>query len=165
MASIEGTIAGMVNGQINAFESWPEGHACFNRRMMYAALEWSTQNYSQFIDVLRELCGGGVFQMPADISVMHDESLARYFTQYFQTPQSDAVTRMKLFKLAWDLVGSEFAGRHLQYEKFYAGASFIVRSHAFRECPWKEFDDIVDGLMASYDVPTAAQVVARRSAA
>ena len=153
MSAVEGMIAGMVNGQIEAYERWPEGYVCFNRRMMYAALEWCTQNYSSFVDKLRELCGGGVFQMPADISVMHDEELARQFTTYFQTPQSGAVERMKLFKLAWDLVGSEFAGRHLQYEKFYAGASFIVRNHAYRETPWDEFHGIVDKLMGSYDVP------------
>jgi 4-hydroxyphenylacetate 3-monooxygenase len=91
--------------------------------------------------------------MPADISVVENEELARKFTTYFQTPQSGAVERMKLFKLAWDMVGSEFAGRHLQYEKFYAGASFIVRNHAFRETPWNEFHKIVDDLMATYDVP------------
>jgi len=102
--------------------------------MMYAALEWCTQNYSQFVDELRELCGGGVFQMPANISVMNDPALARGISRRFwQTPQCDAITRMKLFKLAWDMVGSEFAGRHQQYEKFYAGAPFIVRNHAFRE--------------------------------
>jgi len=164
MSAVEGMIAGMVNGQINAFERWPEGHACFNRRMMYAALEWCTQNYTSFIEVLRELCGGGVFQMPADISVMHDERLARQFTQYFQTPQIDALGRMKLFRLAWDMVGSEFAGRHLQYEKFYAGASFIVRNHAYRETPWEEFHKIVDDLMASYDVPAAGAERARSAA-
>jgi 4-hydroxyphenylacetate 3-monooxygenase len=153
MSAVEGMIAGMVNGQINACESWPEGYATFNRRMMYAALEWCTQNYASFVDALRELCGGGVFQMPADITVMHDPKLAKQFTTYFQTPQVDAVRRMKLFKLAWDMVGSEFAGRHLQYEKFYAGASFIVRNHAFRETPWDEFTGIVDDLMAIYDVP------------
>ena len=60
---------------------------------------------------------------------------------------------MKLYKLAWDLIGSEFAGRHLQYEKFYAGASFIVRNHNFREAPWAQFDKVVDDLMAGYDVP------------
>ena len=60
---------------------------------------------------------------------------------------------MKLFKLAWDMVGSEFAGRHLQYEKFYAGASFIVRGHVYRETPWDEFHQIVDDLMASYGTP------------
>src|ERR1700682_6484512 len=58
---------------------------------------------------------------------------------------------MKLFKLAWDMVGSEFAGRHLQYEKFYAGASFIVRNHSYRETDWAAFNKVVDDLMATYD--------------
>jgi 4-hydroxyphenylacetate 3-monooxygenase len=65
----------------------------------------------------------------------------------------DALTRMKLFKLAWDLTGSEFAGRHLQYEKFYAGASFIIRNHSYRETPWPEFNLLVDKAMSGYDVP------------
>jgi 4-hydroxyphenylacetate 3-monooxygenase len=151
ISSQEAMIAGMVNGQINACEDWPGGgYVCFNRRMMYAALEWCTQNYSRFVDDLRELCGGGVFQMPANISVMRDPDLARAFQTFWQTPQCDAVTRMKLFKLAWDLVGSEFAGRHQQYEKFYAGAPFIVRSHAFRETDWGAFNKIVEDLMATY---------------
>ena len=121
--------------------------------MIYAALEWCTQNYSSFIDKLRELCGGGVFQMPADITVMQDPKLRAQFEQYWQTPQLPALERMKLYKLAWDLIGSEFAGRHLQYEKFYAGASFIVRNHNFRETPWADFHKVVDDLMASYGLP------------
>jgi 4-hydroxyphenylacetate 3-monooxygenase len=60
---------------------------------------------------------------------------------------------MKLFKLAWDLVGSEFAGRHQQYEKFYAGGSFIVRNHSYREAPWDHFHKVVDDLMESYSYP------------
>src|SRR5437899_1782229 len=100
MSAVEGAIAGMVHGQINAYESWPEGYVCLNRRMMYAALEWCTQNYTMFIDQLRELCGGSVFQLPADISVLDDKHLAQQFMTYFQTPQADAVSRMKLFKLA-----------------------------------------------------------------
>ena len=153
MAAVESTIGGLVHGQINACESWPEGYVCFNRRFMYAGLEWCTQNYSTFIDQLRELCGGGVFQMPADISVMDDPELAKQFSTFWQTPQAGAVTRMKLFKLAWDMVGSEFAGRHLQYEKFYAGASFIIRNHSYRETDWGEFNKLVEDLMASYDAP------------
>jgi 4-hydroxyphenylacetate 3-monooxygenase len=97
--------------------------------------------------------------MPADISVMDDPELAKQFSTYWQTPQADAVTRMKLFKLAWDMVGSEFAGRHLQYEKFYAGASFIIRNHSYRETDWAEFNKLVEDLMASYDYrpPDAAR--------
>jgi 4-hydroxyphenylacetate 3-monooxygenase len=62
---------------------------------------------------------------------------------------------MKLFQLAWDMVGSEFAGRHLQYEKFYAGASFIIRNHSYRETDWGEFNRLVKDLMASYAAPAS----------
>ena len=65
----------------------------------------------------------------------------------------NAPDRMKLFRLAWDVVGSEFAGRQQQYEKFYAGASFIIRNHSFREAPWEELDGVVDNLMSKYDIP------------
>ena len=153
LAALEAMLGGMIAGQIQDAEDWPAGWRTFNRRYMYAALNWSTEGHSALIDILRELCGGGVFQMPADISVMHDAKLKTQFETYWQTPQMGAVERMKLFKLAWDLVGSEFAGRHLQYEKFYAGASFIIRNHSFREAPWNHYHKVVDDLLASYGIP------------
>jgi len=152
-AALEATLGGMIAGQIQDAEAWPPGGMTFNRRYMYAALNWCTESHSQIIDALRELCGGGIFQMPADITVMHDAKLRKQFETYWQTPQLPALERMKLYKLAWDLVGSEFAGRHLQYEKFYAGASFIIRNHNFREAPWEGFHKVVDDLMESYDIP------------
>jgi 4-hydroxyphenylacetate 3-monooxygenase len=152
-AALEATLGGMIAGQIQDAEQWPAGHMTFNRRYMYAALNWCTESHSQIIDALRELCGGGIFQMPADVTVMHDPKLRAQFEAYWQTPQLGALERMKLYKLAWDLIGSEFAGRHLQYEKFYAGASFIIRNHNFREAPWEGFHKVVADLMATYDVP------------
>jgi 4-hydroxyphenylacetate 3-monooxygenase len=152
-AALEATLGGMIAGQIQDAEQWPAGHMTFNRRYMYAALNWCTESHSQIIDALRELCGGGIFQMPADVTVMHDPKLRAQFEAYWQTPQLGALERMKLDTLAWDLIGSEFAGRHLQYEKFYAGASFIIRNHNFREAPWEGFHKVVADLMATYDVP------------
>jgi 4-hydroxyphenylacetate 3-monooxygenase len=157
-AALEAALGGMIAGQIQDAEDWPEGGwKTFNRRYMYAALNWCTESHSAIIDALRELVGGGVFQMPADCSVMHDPHLRELFEKYWQTPQLAELERMKLYKLTWDLIGSEFAGRHLQYEKFYAGASFIVRNHSFREAPWADFHRLVDDLMASYDIPPQNQ--------
>ena len=156
LCALEATLGGMIAGQIQDAEDWPEGFKTFNRRYMYAALNWCTEGHSAIIDVLRELCGGGVFQMPADITVMNDPAMRAEFETFWQTPQLGALERMKLFKLAWDLVGSEFAGRHAQYEKFYAGASFIVRNHNFREAPWDAYHKVVDDLMAGYGVPGGA---------
>jgi len=152
----EAALGGMIAGQIQDAEDWPAGGwKTYNRRYMYAALNWCTESHSQIIETLRELCGGGIFQMPADITVMHDPELKAQFETYWQTPQLPALERMKLYKLAWDLIGSEFAGRHLQYEKFYAGASFIVRNHNYREAPWAGYEKVVADLMASYDLPAA----------
>ena len=58
--------------------------------------------------------------------------------------------RVKLFKLAWDAVGSEFGSRHLQYEMFYAGAVMVTRGHAFRTCDWEQATGMVDRFMAGY---------------
>ncbi|MSQ18274.1 MAG: hypothetical protein EXR39_01645 [Betaproteobacteria bacterium] len=158
LAALEAMLGACIAGQTQDAEDWPDGYKTFNRRYMYAGLNFCTEGHSALIDCLRELCGGGVFQMPADISVMHDERLRADFERFWQTPQMGAVDRMKLFKLAWDMVGSEFAGRHQQYEKFYAGASFIIRNHSFREAPWDHYHKVVDDLLGSYGVPPASDL-------
>ncbi len=156
LAALEATLSGLIAGQIQSAEAFPVSDAlCPNRRFVYAALNWCTENNAAIIDQLRELCGGSVFQMPADISVLQDAAMRRQFETYWATPQLGAVARMKLFKLAWELVGSEFAGRHQQYEKFYAGASFVVRNYSYTNADWDGLHAVVDGLLASYDVPAA----------
>jgi len=52
---------------------------------------------------------------------------------------------MKLYKLGWDITGSEFAGRHQLYEKFYAGHSAIIRGSCDREAPWDDFTRLSTG--------------------
>jgi 4-hydroxyphenylacetate 3-monooxygenase len=149
LASLEATIGAMVHGQIDAYEEWPKGYATPNRRFMYAALNWCQESYSPIIDSLRTLIGGTPLQMPASIDVLSDPALKDRFERWWQTPSMTATDRMKLYKLAWDLVGSEFAGRHQLYEKFYAGNSIVVRNQNDREAPWDQFHGVVDALLAS----------------
>ena len=153
LAALEATIGGMVQGQVGAWEAWPEGYACPNRRYMYAALNWCQEHHSEIIDILRTLLGGLPMQMPASVDVLADPTLRDRFERWWATPSMDALRRLKLYKLAWDLVGSEFAGRHMLYEKFYAGNSIIVRNQSDREAPWARFHGIVDGLLDRIDTP------------
>lgn len=165
LAAQEALLAGLIQGQIHGAERYPSDEwLCFNRRYVYSALNWCTESYSGLVDILRELCGGGVFQMPADISVLQDDELAESFQHYWDTPQMTAVDRMKLFKLAWDLVGSEFAGRHQQYEKFYAGASFIVRNYSYTHADWNALHGVADGLLNSYGPPQHSAQLEKASA-
>ncbi|MEX2034795.1 MAG: 4-hydroxyphenylacetate 3-hydroxylase C-terminal domain-containing protein, partial [Xanthobacteraceae bacterium] len=112
-------------------------------------------NYSEICDTVRELMGAGVFQMPADASVLEDNNLRETFETYWSVPGQTAQDRMKLLNLAWDLLGSDFAGRHMQYEKFYAGPAFVLNSYSYLTGRWDEWAEQVDGLLASYDAPGA----------
>jgi 4-hydroxyphenylacetate 3-monooxygenase len=70
-------------------------------------------------------------------------------------PGQSAQERMKLLNLAWDLLGSDFAGRHMQYEKFYAGPAFVMNSYSYFTGPWAEWAGLVDDLLGSYDAPAS----------
>jgi 4-hydroxyphenylacetate 3-monooxygenase len=155
LASLEALIGGLVHGQIDAWENWPEGFATPNRRIMYAALNWCQEQHAKIIDALRTLLGGYPLVMPASIDVITDEGMRDTFQRWWKTPSIEAVERHKLYKLAWDIVGTEFAGRHMLYEKFYAGSSMVVRNQSDREAPWPSFHATVDRLLASIEVPVS----------
>src|SRR5262249_13021157 len=142
LAALEATIGGLVNGQIEAFEQWPEGYATPNRRIMYASLNSCQEHHSEIIHTLRTLPRRPPRQLRASVDVVADPTLCDQFVRWWSTPAIEATRRLKLYKLAWDLIGSEFAGRHMLYEKFYAGHSIIVRNQSDREAPWGRFHAI-----------------------
>ncbi len=153
LAAMEAALAGMIAGQIQDHEKLDGGYVNYNRRYMAAALNWCQEHYPIIVGMLRELSGGSVFQMPADISVLGNADTRDRFLDYWQTDNETAIERVKLYKLAWEMFGSEFGNRHTQYENFYAGPSFIVRGHSARYAPWDKFDKIVEDLMGEINVP------------
>ncbi len=153
LAALEGLIRGQL---LDCEETVPgSGYVTVNRRYMYAALHWCSINYARICDQVRELLGGGPFQMPADASVLTAPDLARRFEIYWSGPDLSAKDRMKPMRLAWDLPGSEFAGRHAQYEKFYAGPGFVMDGYSYLAGDRDGPDRIVTGLLDSYDCDAA----------
>lgn len=149
-AAAEAGFSAMIDAQHMACQEAANGYMIYNRRYMYAALHWALENHSALLDQIRELLGGGTFQMPASVSVLKDPELKALFEQYWSTPQQGAVDRMKLFKLAWDMIGSEWASRAVSYEKFFIGPAFSVRNYNFVNCPWDDYQDIVHEFMQGY---------------
>src|SRR3979409_2005566 len=116
------------------------------------------EHHTEIIDALRTLAGAAPLQMPASIDLVADPELKERFERWWSTPALHAVDRLKLYKLTWDLVGSEFAGRHMLYERFYAGNSIIVRNQSDREAPWDQFHATVDGLLERIEAPSCFSV-------
>jgi 4-hydroxyphenylacetate 3-monooxygenase len=152
--------ATMVEGLVHGMEAAGTPYQDYfvpNRRMLYAALVLTQQLYPQAMTTIRELAGGGMIMLPSSVADFGNPDIAPYISKTQQSPVVSSTERVKLFKLAWDAVGSEFASRHTQYEMFYASATFVTRAHAFRTCDWSAATGLVDRLMANYDLPAAHQ--------
>jgi 4-hydroxyphenylacetate 3-monooxygenase len=156
LAALEATLAGLVDAQVYQFDRWPSGGVCPARRYVYAALNWCQEFFPVLIEAVRELSGCGVFRFPANTDVEIAPGTRATFERFWGGARGPAMEQMQLFKLGWDLIGSEFAGRQQQYERFYAGPPFVVRGHSYREAPWDELDLIVTQLMARCRVSSTA---------
>lgn len=153
LAAMEAQFGALIDAQIYAHEQISPAFVLYARRYMYAGLLWAAENHHTLLDTVRELMGGGVFQFPASIEVMRNPNLRRMFETYWSTESAGSVERMKLFSLAWDLVGSPHASRLQSYEKFFVGPLFSVRNYNYMNAPWDEFDGLVKDLMDGYDAP------------
>jgi 4-hydroxyphenylacetate 3-monooxygenase len=129
-----------------------------NASMLYSAQVLTQQLYPEFTRAIRELAGGGLIMLPSSAADLTSEPTYSLVTRVQRSSVMSPMERIKLMKLAWDAVGSEFASRHVQYEMFYAGAPMVTRNHAFRTFDWETSRRLVDGFMESYEAPVRSQV-------
>ena len=123
-----------------------------NPRFLYGAMSLQAETYPRALQLLRHLSGGGVLQVPSSYKELVNPETAPDIERYVRSSGSTAEERLKLFRLAWDLVGSEFGGRHHQYEMFYAGAPFVAKGYAYRNYGFEEPVAMVDEFMQSYEL-------------
>src|SRR5215475_4634328 len=157
---------GLVDGLLHGMEVKGRRAGAYfvpDRHLLYSAQTLTQQLYPKVITAIRDLAGGGLIMLPSSVADFDDPLLADLIHKTQKSPAFTPQERVKFFKLAWDALGSEFASRHVQYEMFYAGASFVARGHSYRTFDWAKCKGMVDGLMASY--PTPGQPVGKTSAA
>lgn len=147
-------LEGLINGQHAEIEEWPHGFVTQRRQSMYATMSWSMDYYAEFARNIRLLIGSHPFQQPADVSVFSNPETSEIFSKFYLTSTSEeAIERYKLMRLAWDLVGSEFASRHTQYEMFYAGPPHVTRGRLGYFFNWKVVEEAADRCLRSIKVP------------
>jgi 4-hydroxyphenylacetate 3-monooxygenase len=152
IAGYAALVEGLVRAQEQHCEIDHNGVARPGRAELYANMMLQSEILPKVTQLLRELCGGGLIQLPSSARDLVSPHTAPDLWRYVQSPGHDTEQRVKLLKLAWDAVGSEFAGRHQQYEMFYAGAPFVVKGHMFRNYDFEAATQLVDDLLASYSL-------------
>jgi 4-hydroxyphenylacetate 3-monooxygenase len=152
LAAYTSMVSGLVYGAEQNCTIDADGVAVPGRAESYANMTLQSDIYPKLLGIVRELCGGGVIQLPSSVEDFRDPEIAATLERYIQSPGHSAQERVKLLKLAWDLIGSEFASRHLQYEMFYAGAPFVVKMRMYQNFDFSRADGLVEKMLASYDL-------------
>ena len=145
----------MVESMVNAMEVKGQnqfGYFVPDRHILYSAQVLTQQLYPKVMATLRDLAGGGMIMLPSSVTDFNNPDLRKMINITQQSPVLSSEDRVKIFKLAWDAVGSEFASRHTQYEMFYAGATFVTKNHSYRTYDWEESKSLVSQILNSYSL-------------
>jgi 4-hydroxyphenylacetate 3-monooxygenase len=117
----------------------------------------SNQAYPIIKGIIENQTGGALIVHPSSSRDWKQPELRPYLDRFYRGSNGyTALDKMKVFKLLWDSIGSEFGGRHELYERSYSGSHELTKL----ECYWMaQGDGTVDRIkglaeqcMAEYDL-------------
>ena len=117
---------------------WP------SRTAYYAASAMQSEFNGRMLEIFREMAGAAFITLPSSDADFGNPEIAADLERYMRSASTDAKTRVKLMRLIWDFLGSEFGSRHAQYEKFYGGPSFVAKQTLYRHFDFKRAGALVD---------------------
>jgi 4-hydroxyphenylacetate 3-monooxygenase len=94
------------------------------------AYRWfMTIGYPRVREIIMQDLGSALIYLPSHADDFKSPEIRPYLDQYVRGSGGlAAVERVKLMKLIWDSIGSEFGGRHELYERNYSGNHENVRA-------------------------------------
>lgn len=127
-------------------------------RSEYAATMriFATSAWPAVKELFENVLGGAPLVAPSGREDLANPELRPLIDRYYRGTGATALERIKLFKLVWDAIGTEFGGRHELYERNYAGnheqirvdaVNFARRTGVLDQCA-----ALVDQCLADYDL-------------
>src|SRR4051794_13153954 len=108
-------------------------------------------------EIIENQVAGAMIVQPSNAVDLKNPELRPLLDRFYRGSNGyEAEDKIKLVKLLWDAIGSEFGGRHELYERTYSGSHELTRL----ECFWMaQGDGTVDRMkgfaeqcMAEYDL-------------
>ena len=75
--------------------------------------------YPRMVEIIHQLGASGLMAIPPLEAL--DGPQTTSVARYYQAARADAGTRIRLFRLAWDVALSAFGSRQSLYERFFFG--------------------------------------------
>ncbi len=113
-----------------------------DRAPLDAARNIFPKMYPRMIEILQLLSASSLMLIPPDSAL--DSPVAEDIDSYLAAANCTARDRIKLFRLAWDVACSGFAGRQVLYERFFFGDPVRMMSVLYRTYDKQPLMDRVD---------------------
>jgi 4-hydroxyphenylacetate 3-monooxygenase len=113
--------------------------------------------YPRVKEIIQQTLGSGLIYLNSHASDWKNPDVRPYLDKYVRGSGGvEAIDRVKLLKLLWDAVGTEFGGRHELYERNYGGDHEAVRFQTlFAYQASGQADELkgyADQCMSEYDI-------------
>ncbi|MGQ3675326.1 4-hydroxyphenylacetate 3-hydroxylase N-terminal domain-containing protein [Xanthobacter sp. TB0139] len=149
----------ILDTMVKSPDAWPgtDGHVQpnVNAGMAYRVL--APIAYPRIKDLIERHVASGLIYLPSSAADFESEAIRPYLDRFVRGSNGyAALDRVKLLKLLWDSIGSEFGGRHELYERNYAGNYEAVRIEtlgvAKASGDLDAMQDLVRRCMSEYDL-------------
>jgi 4-hydroxyphenylacetate 3-monooxygenase len=117
---------------------------------IYAGMSLQRRLVVDLMRYMRELAGGAFIAVPSSERSFLSAETEADTKRYFQSVGASAEERVKVLRLIWDFVGTEMAGRQLQYEMFYSAPQHVVDVRLFKHYDWDRGLELVEKCLGSY---------------
>ncbi|XYH93744.1 4-hydroxyphenylacetate 3-hydroxylase N-terminal domain-containing protein [Sorangium sp. So ce1128] len=117
----------------------------------------ATVAYPRIKEIIEQVVASGLIYVNSHTVDFGVPEIRAYIDKYIRGSNGMvAVDRVKLMKLLWDAIGTEFGGRHELYERNYAGNHEIIRQHALiaaeADGQAEQYRGFAERCMAEYDL-------------
>ena len=137
-------------------EPWVNGAVLPNIRASTAYRLFMTEAYPAVRSIVEKVIASGLIYLPSHARDFKNPDIDKYLARYVRGSNGiDYKERIKVMKLLWDAVGSEFGARHELYEMNYAGSHELVRLFPLQQAQASgaldEMVALAEQCMADYD--------------
>lgn len=146
----------LTEAMVGNADAWHNGSwtPCQAAQHSYRVL--SSQAYPAIKKSIEEIVASGLIYLPSGSRDIRNPAIDAYLAKYVRGSGGiDHVERIKILKLLWDAIGSEFGGRHELYEINYAGSHDEVRMQCLRHAQGSgtlgKMTELVDQCLSDYD--------------
>jgi 4-hydroxyphenylacetate 3-monooxygenase len=113
---------GMSDGMIEGAQPWVGDAVQPNMDYALAYRVLAPVAYGRVKEIIEHTVASGLIYLNSHAIDFKTDEIRPYLDKYLRGSNGyEAVDRVKLMKLLWDAIGSEFGGRHELYERNYAG--------------------------------------------